>query len=135
TDGTATTAGTVTIHIENFLVWYVDSSSTGTHDGRSASPFLGLGSLNGAGGSGDSDGSGDTIFVYRGTSGTTPYAGGIPLEANQALLGQSNGLTVNGNALVSAGANPAVITNAGGVGIGLANGVDVEGITVSGTSG
>jgi hypothetical protein len=136
TDGSLTSAGTATIHIDNFRVWYVDSSSAApTHDGRSNAPFLNLSSLNGAGGSGDSDGPGDYIFVYRGNSGTTPYAGGIPLEANESLWGESHGLSVDGDALVAAGANPAVITNAGGVGVGLANGSDVEGITVSGASG
>src|SRR6266516_1376275 len=56
TDGTATTAGTVTVHIDDFLVWYVDNASPApTHDGRSSSPFLNLSSLNAAGGSGDSD--------------------------------------------------------------------------------
>jgi hypothetical protein len=136
TDGALTTAGTVTVHIDNFLVWYVDSSSAAsTHDGRSSQPFTGLSSLNGAGGSGDSDGTGDYVFLYRGNSGTTPYAGGIPLEASQSLWGEKQGLTVNGIALVAAGANPAVITSAAGTGVGLANGVDVEGLNISGTSG
>jgi hypothetical protein len=136
TDGSLTTAGTVTVHIDNFLVWYVDNSSAAsTHDGRSSQPFTGLSSLNGAGGSGDSDGPGDYVFLYRGNSGTTPYAGGIPLEANQSLWGEKQGLTVNGVALVAAGVNPAVITNAGGIGVGLANGVDIEGLNISGTSG
>jgi hypothetical protein len=136
TDSMATTAGTATIHIGGSRVWYVDSSSgSATHDGRSSSPFVDLSSLNAAGGVGDSDAAGDVIFLYRGNSGTTPYAGGIPLEANESLIGQSAGLTVDGNNLVPAGASPAVITNAGGTGIGLADGVQVNGITVSGTSG
>jgi methionine-rich copper-binding protein CopC len=133
TDGTATTAGTVTVHIENFLVWYVNNASAAaTHDGRSPSPFLNLSSLNGAGGSGDSDGTGDYIFLYQGSG---SYGGGIPLEANQNLWGEPHGLTVNGNNLVAAGGSNPVVTNAGGVGVGLASGADVEGLNISGTSG
>ena len=134
TDGSLTTAGTATIHIDDFLVWYVDNSSAAaTHDGRSNSPFLGLSSLNGAGGSGDSDGPGDYIFLYYGTGGS--YGGGIPLEANQNLYGEKNGLTVNGHNLVAAGSNAPTITNASGTGVGLASGVDIEGLNISGTSG
>src|SRR5207247_1011841 len=93
TDGTATTAGTVTVHIDDFLVWYVDNASAAaTHDGRSSSPFLNLSSLNAASGSGDSDGTGDYIFLYQGSG---SYGGGIPLEANQKLFGEKHGLTVN----------------------------------------
>lgn len=134
TDGAGgTTTGTVKVHIDDFLVWYVDSASAAsTHDGQSSSPFLNLGSLNGAGGLGDSDGTGDIIFVYQGSG---SYGSGIPLEANQKLIGEKAGLTVNGNNLVSAGATAPVITNASGVGVGLASGVDVEGLDISGTSG
>lgn len=130
TDGIVTTPGTVTVHVDDYLVWYVDSASGAlTHDGRSSSPFLNLAMLNGSGG--NVDGVGDFIFVYQG-SGT--YGGGIPLEANQRLLGERAGLTVNGHALVVVGVAP-VITNASGVGVGLANGVDVEGLDITGPSG
>src|ERR671925_300482 len=133
TDGSATSAGTVTIGIANFLVWYVDNASAATtHDGRSPSPFLNLASLNGAGGSGDSDGTGDYIFLYQGSG---SYGGGIPLEANQNLWGEPHGLTVNGNNLVAAGGSNPVVTNASGTGVGLASGVDVQGLNISGTSG
>jgi large repetitive protein len=133
TDGSLTTAGTVTVHIENFLVWYVDNASAAaTHDGRSPSPFLNLSSLNGAGGSGDSDGTDDYIFLYQGSG---SYGGGIPLEATQKLFGEKHCLLVNGHQLVTAGATAPVVTNAFGVGVGLANGVDVQGLNVAGTSG
>jgi large repetitive protein len=133
TDGIATSAGTVTVGIANFLVWYVNNASAAaTHDGRSPSPFLNLASLNGAGGSGDSDGTGDYIFLYQGSG---SYGGGIPLEANQNLWGEKHGLTVNGNNLVAAGAIAPVVTNGSGTGVGLANGADVQGLNISGTSG
>jgi large repetitive protein len=133
TDGTASSAGTVTVHIDNFLVWYVDNALGSNGDGRSSSPFNTLvGTVNGAGGSGDSDGSGDYIFLYQGSG---SYGGGIPLEANQRLFGEKNGLTVNSINLVAAGSTAPVITNASGTGVGLANGVDVQGLNISGTSG
>lgn len=131
TDGSLTTAGTVTVHIDNFLVWYVDAASAAaTHDGRSSQPFLNLNSLNAAGGAGDSDGTGDFLFLYSGT-----YTGGLPLEAGQNLWGQTKGLTVNGISLVAAGGTNPVIQNGVGAGIQLANGVDVQGINVSSTGG
>ena len=132
-DGLATSVGTVTVHIDDFLVWYVDNASAGpTFEGRSNAPFLDLSSLDGPGGAGDSDGSGDTVFVYQGSG---SYGGGIPLEVDQSLFGQKAGLTVNGHLLVTAGSTAPVITNAGGVGVGLAGGVDVQGVDISGTSG
>jgi methionine-rich copper-binding protein CopC len=133
TDGSVSTAGTATIHIDDFLVWYVDNASAAaTHDGRSSSPFLNLSSINGAGGSGDSDGPDDFIFLYQGSG---SYGGGIPLEATQKLFGEKHGLLVDGHQLVNAGATAPVITNASGTGVGLANGVDVQGLNISGTSG
>ena len=127
TDGTATTAGTVTVHIDDFVVWYVNNSGA-AGDGRSSTPFNSLAAL---GGGSDPDAPGDTIFVYAGSG---SYGGGIALEANQQLIGERAGLTVNGHVLVAAGATP-VITNAAGAAIQLANGVDVEGLNVTGPSG
>lgn len=133
TDGTATSAGMVTVHIDDFLVWYVDNaSSAATHDGRSASPVLDLSSLNGAGGANDADGPDEVIFLNQGSG---SYGGGIALEAGQRLVGEKAGLVVNGHTLVAAGSTAPVITNSGGVGVGLADGADVEGVTISGTSG
>ena len=139
TDGSLSSPGTVTIDIANQLVWYVDSSASSGGDGRSSSPFQTLASLNGAGGSGDSDGSGDYLFLY----GSGNYAGGLPLEASQKLFGQPNGLTVDngfGNqTLVSATGGPAssnpTIQNAGGDAIQLANGSDVERVNAGTASG
>lgn len=132
TDGTLTSAGTATVHIENFLVWYVDRDAAVNGDGRSSSPLNNLAGINGAGGSGDADGSGDIIFLY---SSAVNYTGGLPLESSQQLLGEPAGLTVNGNALVAAGGSNPVITNASGTGVGLVNGVDVQGVNITGTTG
>jgi hypothetical protein len=133
TDGSATSAGTVSVTIANVLIWYVDASS-GAGDGRSNAPFNTLASLNGAGGAGDADTTGEIIFLYSGS-----YGGGLPLEASQKLTGQPHGLTVNPGSgdvtLVPAGGTNPTIGNSGGAGIGLANGVEIQRVNVNGTSG
>ena len=127
TDGELSSAGTVTVGIGSDIVWYVNGASGATtHDGRSSSPLLSLAGLGGA----DPDGPGDTIFVYSGS-----YGGGLVLEGNQRLLGQSHGLTIGGTALVAASGGNAVITHAAGAALTLASGVDVQGVTLSGASG
>lgn len=131
TDGSATSAGTVTVAIGTDIVWYVDNSSVGTHDGRSSSPLASFVGINGAGGAGDSDSAGDHVFVY---SGAGNYAGGLVLEGNQLLFGQPHGLVVGGTTLVTAGGTNPVITNAAGSGITLASGVNVQGVSVSNAS-
>ncbi|HEY6759906.1 MAG TPA: right-handed parallel beta-helix repeat-containing protein, partial [Baekduia sp.] len=86
TPGTGT--GTVTISVAT-PVWYVDAGAPAGGDGRSDAPLNTVSSLDGAGGSGDPDGTGDVIFLYAGT-----YAGGLHLENGQRLLSQRAGLTV-----------------------------------------
>ena len=122
TDGEATTNGTVTVGIENALVWYVNGAAGSEGDGRSATPYKALGGINGAGGSGDADGSGDYIYLY----GSSTYSGGLPLEASQKLIGGPEGLSIPGHSglVAASGTNP-VVTNAAGDGIALANGSEV----------
>jgi hypothetical protein len=133
TDGVDTGAGTVSVTIANVLVWYVNAAG-GAGDGRSNAPFNTLSPLNGPGGAGDSDTTGDILFLYSGT-----YGGGLPLEAMQKLTGQPHGLTVNpgsGNVtLVPAGGTNPTIGNSAGNGIGLANDVEIQRVNVNGTSG
>ena len=116
TPGTDT--GQVTIEIQD-CVWYVDDSAAGGGDGRSHLPFNALTSLNGAGGSGDVDGTGDIIFVYSGT-----YSGGLALEASQKLFGQPHGLTVGGVSLVAAGGSNPTVNG----GVTIANSVQILGV-------
>ncbi len=130
-DGVATSVGTATVHIGT-RVWYVRDAATGSNDGRSTSPFLDLASLNGPGGGGDVDGPGDVIFIYQGLD---SYGGGLPLETGQQLLGERAGLSVDGHDLLSPASDGPVITNGSGAGIQLANGVDVQGLDIAGTSG
>ena len=131
TDGVATSSGTVSVAIGADRVWYVDGSGA-AGDGRSSSPLNSLATLDGAGGAGDVDGTGDYVFVY---SAATPYAGGLELEADQRLYGQPNGLAVGGTTLVAAGGTNPTITTASGNGVDLASGVSVQGVTVSGSAG
>jgi len=133
TDGEATTPGTVTVGIDNTLIWYVNSGAASEGDGRSSAPLKTLDEINGASGAGDVDGSADYIFIEN--SGT--YAEGLPLEANQKLVGAPQGLDVPGHSgLVapSGGSNPAV-TNTSGDAIVLANGSEVQRVDASSASG
>jgi hypothetical protein len=132
TDGEATTTGKITIAIENTLVWYVNGSAAAEGNGTSASPYKTLAGVDGAGGAGDADGPGDYLFLY----GSNTYAGGLPLEANEKLVGQPEGLSVpnHPNLVAASGTNP-VVTNAAGDAISLANGAEVLRVNATGASG
>jgi VCBS repeat-containing protein len=132
TDGEATTTGTVSVGIENTLVWYVNGSASSEGDGRSATPYKTLGGINGAGGAGDADGSADYLFLY----GSNTYSGGLPLETSQKLVGSPEGLSVpnHPNLVAASGTNP-VVTNASGDAIALANGSEVLRVNATGASG
>jgi VCBS repeat-containing protein len=123
TDGEATT---------NTLVWYVNGSAASEGDGRSATPYKVLSGINGAGGAGDADGSADYVFLY----GANTYAGGLPLEASQKLIGSPHGLSVpnHPNLVAASGTNP-VVTNAGGDAIALASGSEVQRVNATNASG
>lgn len=62
-------------------VWYVDSAAGAGGNGTSTNPFNTLAPLNGAGGAGDVDAAGHTIYVKGNATGP------IALEANQKLIG------------------------------------------------
>jgi VCBS repeat-containing protein len=128
-----TSTATVSIQVVGPVVWYVDNSKVSAGDGRSSTPFNAIAPLTTGGSADAKDGSGDIIFVY---SGAGNYTGGLVLEANQKLLGQPQGLTVNSHVLVAAsGSNPSIV-NAAGDAITLANGVDIERVDVAtGSSG
>jgi hypothetical protein len=136
TDGQATSTGTVTVGISNTLVWYVDNSKATNGDGRSTSPLNSLTGINGAGGSGDSDGPGDILFLYQGSGN---YTGGLPLEASQQLIGQPNGLSVNNGVsnvtlVAPSGSNP-TIANASGNAIALGTGNTIRSVNAGNASG
>ncbi|MEO8493738.1 MAG: Ig-like domain-containing protein [Planctomycetota bacterium] len=124
--------GTVTMNVSG-LVWYVDSAyADGGNDGSFNKPFTSLTPLSGAGGAGDPDATGNTIFVYE--SGAT-YTGGIELENTQSLIGKSIGLTVNGMTIGGSGSNPTIATAAAANDITLASGNTVRGFTLGNSSG
>jgi len=132
TDGEATTSGTVSVGIENTLVWYVDGGAASEGDGRSATPYKVLSGINGAGGAGDADGSSDYVFLY----GSNTYSGGLPLETSQKLIGSPHGLSVpnHPNLVAASGTNP-VVTNAAGDAIALASGSEVQRTNAANASG
>jgi YVTN family beta-propeller protein len=125
TDGVSTATGTATITVAN-MVWYVNDSLGTNGSGTSTSPFNTLSSVNPA------SASGDYVFLF---GSATSYAGGITLKSSQTLVGQSAGLVVGVQTLVTASGSNPTITNAAGNGVTLAEGVTLAAVTVSGTSG
>ncbi|MGH9277494.1 MAG: beta strand repeat-containing protein [Acidimicrobiales bacterium] len=121
------TNGTATVAVAN-RVWYANNALGVNGNGTSVSPFNTLANLRGVG---DVDSPGDFIFLYTGAGN---YAGGLPLEANQQLIGQPQDLVVNSVTLwTGAGTNP-TITNAAGVGIVLAQNNTIRRVNVANTS-
>jgi hypothetical protein len=112
------------------LVWFVDSSDSGSDEGTQANPFQDLTRLNGA--VANLDGPGDVIFVYQGSG---PYAGGLPLENDQKLLGSPAGLNECVAVPIAPSGTRPVITNAAGVGITLAADNTIDSVNIDGTSG
>jgi len=120
-----TDTATVTITVAN-KVWYVNNALGSNGDGRSSSPFNTLSSVNGAGGAGDADGPNDYIYLFTGSGN---YAGGLPLEAGQTLIGQGVALVVGSFTLNPAGSRP-TLTNAGGDALALSTNNTVSGLNI-----
>jgi hypothetical protein len=117
--------GTVTVNVATPKVWYVNADAASDGDGTSANPFNNLSHFAGGGGV---DGAGDTIFLYNATN---HYTGGLTLENNEKLIGQSQGLTVNSTALETAtGSNSGTIIE-GGVVLGQSD--TISGVTLGNT--
>ena len=141
-DGSATAMAMVTIQVAE-MVWYVDSSASGSADtGTSINPFVDLSDINGD--NTNVDAPGDTLFLYQGNSDGTfanAYTGGIELQDNQQLIGELGGLSIDGTFLVPPGPAYADITHNSGsdapfdAGVTLANNVYVEGIATVNTDG
>ena len=149
TPANQTDTATVTIQVVGPLVWYVDIDAAAPpagQGGRSHSPFNSLAPLTTGT---DVDGPGDIIFLDNDDGTVTGYGGGIVLEANQRLWGEPFGLLVDPvgpsrpTQLVAAtpvtpvANNPNVFNSAvGGIGITLANGVDIQRVNagVTGTA-
>ena len=128
TDGHGgSTNGTATVTVAN-RAWYVNNALASNGSGLSTAPFNTLANLRGAG---DADSTGDYIFLYQGSGN---YTGGLPLENNQLLIGQPQGLVINAVTIVTAGGSNPTITNSSGVGIVLAQGNTIRRVNVANTS-
>ena len=133
---------TATVTLTRFeRIWYVNAGAA-AGNGTASSPLNSLTAINGAGGAGDGDQSGDYIFVHNSGS---ALSGGLELEANQRLLGEAAGLSVpvnlNGNGsptnLVAAGPTRPQWNNSGGntVSMSCAMPVEIRGLSLNSTSG
>jgi hypothetical protein len=134
---------TATVTLTRFQrIWYLNAGAPGGGNGTASSPLNALSTLNGAGGAGDVDSTGDYIFVHNSGS---PLAGGLELEANQRLLGEAAGLSIpvnlNGNGsptnLVAAGPTRPLWNNTTGnaVSASCAMPVEIRGLSLNSTSG
>jgi hypothetical protein len=97
----------VTVAIAD-CVWYVDAAASAPAPavaGTSQAPYPNLDELDGVGGAGDEDASGDKVFL---SSGSYTAANGFPLEASQQLLTQRHGLAVS-----DGGAGTVTLVNGG----------------------
>ena len=115
---TATETVTITV---GTVVWYVDDSVAAAGNGQAGSPFNTLAAANAAAGA-DS-----VIFLYQGGA---AYTGVVGMQPGEDLWGQPHGLTAGGYSLVPAGGSTPAITNSCEDGIDLADGADVEGVSV-----
>ena len=133
---------TATVTLTRFeRIWYLNAGAPGGGNGTASSPLNSPSTLNGAGGAGDVDSTGDYIFVHNSGS---PLAGGLELEANQRLLGEGVALSIpvnlNGNGsptnLVAAGTRPQW-NNSGGntVSVSCAMPNEIRGLSLNSTSG
>ena len=82
-------------------IWYVEADARHDGNGTKNRPFRTLQEVE------DHSSPGDTIFVYAGSG---SYGGGIALDANQQLIGERAGLTVNGHLLAFAFFNDGIST-------------------------
>jgi hypothetical protein len=134
-------SGTIEITVSD-VVWYVrdavDADNAAGGDGRSIDAFETLAAVEAA------SGPGDTIFIFRGDTETTPLDGGITLANEQKLIGEGVGLTLPSlGTLVPVGAQPRITNSAtGGHGVTVvadsSNGdrtaVEIRGLEISGNA-
>jgi len=132
--GTASSAtGTLSLPIAG-QVWYVANNAPAGGDGTSDTPFDTLVEAQGA------SGAGDTTFVYAGDGTSTNLASGYVMDANERLIGEVSGLSLDpdgvGGPLTLAalypatpGARPTLSANGADV-VTLAAGDTVRGLTL-----
>jgi len=116
---------TATIYFGGARVWYVDNSA-GAGDGSSLSPFDSLAAATAAAGPND------FIFLYAGAG---AYNGGETLGANETLVGQPAGLTVNYENLIPGSSAAAPQITSSGVGLTLTGGDELDDVNIEHTTG
>ncbi|HLJ47147.1 MAG TPA: hypothetical protein VKU01_14115, partial [Bryobacteraceae bacterium] len=124
--GPASTTASLTFTLNN-QVWYVDNTFAGTSDGRSNTPFKRMD--NGTAGLGSAAGTGDYIYVSKGSGST---AGNYALLANQTLAGAGATFTLGPLTISGSAANTPTLS--GTLSASGATGLTTQGISIS-TSG
>jgi len=127
-NGVSATA-TITFNIAN-IVWFVDNSSVGTHDGRSNTPFTNMGSgANGLGTALAGTGPAVNAFIYvsKGAGNTT---GNYTFKSSQTLLGAGATLTVGALSVTGNLANTPTLSGT----LTVANSTTIDGIDMSTTT-
>lgn len=99
----------------NGRVWFVDDSAAAGGNGSQAMPFNSFAAINGAGGAGDTDEAGDTIYIFAGT-----YADDLELEADQNIVGAGSALSAGAATIIPAGTAP---TYSGAIGLASDNSI------------
>ncbi len=113
-------------------MWFIDNTAAPGGDGRMSTPFNSLAAFNAQQGSGPgAPGAGDIVFVFEGSG---SYSGGITLLDGQDLIGQGVDLIVQGQTVTTATAHP-TLSNAGGIGIRLAQNNTIRGLSISASGG
>jgi hypothetical protein len=109
-------------------VWFVDDVHGGTNAGTRDNPFVTFTgtNVNGAGGTGDRDAEGDIIFMYAGA-----HSAQVELEASESLIGEGEGLLLDGQQVVAPGTDPTLTSATHGVVLATNN--TVRGFTVGNT--
>lgn len=107
-------------------VWFARDTAAAGGDGRQDTPFNTVASLQSA------SAIGDTLYLFRGTGGMN---GALALKDNQRLLGEGAELRAGSTLIVPFGPQSSALNNPAGVGLTLATGNKVQGVSITGTTG
>ena len=128
-----TRTATITFNLAD-IVWYVDSASAAvSHDGRSNTPFLSMGTAaNGLGTALSGTGPAAGAFIYVAKGGATT-SGAFALKSNQTLIGAGATLSVPAAspALTLPGAAANTPTLTGTLSANSASGIVADGLSMS----
>ncbi len=131
---------TVTVTVSGPVIWFVNPAVAGPGDGRLSNPFKSLSANAGAGNDADDvDAANDQIFVYSGAA-----TASMTLQTGEWITGQGAkdatsfdhfmGITPPAGTIARPSLNGAAPTLSG-AGITLGSGNNVQGISLSGTTG